>query len=399
VRLQLNVARLAFILALIALAIGSARADEVIVRGNYWRDRNTRVLQPAAELTKELPTGTLVGVHYLLDAITSASVAAGVQSDQPFTELRNEFGVTLGQRFGPAAIAASYTYSSESDYTAHTVSLGGQVDLGQRNTSLAATLAYGTDTVYQRMGPTVFSRQGGLDSVRLLIGVTQLLSPTAMVSLNYDLAVVGFGSKDNGFQANPYRTVLLGGSPSRESVPFQRYRNAFSLTLRWIWPTTSALVPYFALRPSYRYYFDDWDVSSHSIELRSYLPVGPVEFRVTGRYYTQGEASFWRDQFGLPMYVNTPGDSMGSSGAFCTNCNSGSAKGMRFFTADPKLSSFSNVYVEVQIQLKLRFLQRVSQWLSQGTFDLSYGHMFEGGYAHTAFGDAEIAGTTFIFPL
>jgi hypothetical protein len=395
------VTRLAFIFALVAVTAGAANAQsELVLRGNYWRDRNTRVIQPEADLSKEFSTGTTVGAHYLLDAITSASVAAGVQSDQPFTELRNEFGLRLGQRLGSIGrIQGSYSYSSESDYWAHLATLGAAVDLAQRNTTLAATFAYGHDNVGQRMGPTAFSMLGSLDTFVFIAGLTQLLSPHALMNVGLDVGVIGFGDKSNGFQANPYRTVLLGGSPSREFVPFQRIRFSVSLALQIALPVGLRWMRAITFRPYYRYYQDDWGVVSHTPELRTYVPLGPIELRFTGRYYTQTHSSFWREQFGLPAYINTVGDPMGSSGAFCTDCRDEKMRTMRFYTADPKLSAFSDFYFEVRLQLKLAFLQKLSRWASEGLLDLSYGHVFESGYARTAFGDAETAGVQLIFPL
>jgi hypothetical protein len=394
------VSRLASVLLIVALLASFARADEITFRGNYWRDRNTRVIQPEAQINKELPSGTMLGAHYLLDAITSASVAAGVQSDQPFTELRNEFGASLGQRLGDRAqISASYSYSSESDYWAQLFTVNGAVDLFQRNTTLALTLAYGHDNVGQRMGPTAFSMLGSLDSVRVIAGWTQVITPTFLANFTFDSGVVGFGSKDNGFQANPYRTVLLGGSPSRESVPFQRIRLAWALALHWVVPLKSTITPWVAFRPSYRIYWDDWGIVSSTPELRTFIPIGPTELRVGGRYYTQTAASFWREQFGLPAYVDTAVDPVGSTGAFCTTCLKTSSHGVRFFSADPKLSKFSDVLLDVQLLIKLRGLRKLSRWVSDGYVSLYYGHLFEGGYPQVAFGDAELAGLQFTFPL
>src|SRR5207244_1576137 len=124
-----RVALAALAASLLAPAGARAQNGEVHLRGNYWRDRNTRVLAPEALLSKEYPTGTTVEGSYLLDAITSASVAAGVAADHPFTELRNEVGVRLAQRLGPASIGGSYRYSTESDYWAHTGGITAAFDL------------------------------------------------------------------------------------------------------------------------------------------------------------------------------------------------------------------------------------------------------------------------------
>ncbi|HEX4460962.1 MAG TPA: DUF3570 domain-containing protein, partial [Polyangia bacterium] len=191
----------ALVVVWVVLSLTSARAfadDFVTLRGNYWRDRNTRVVQPEVELQKELPNGTLVGAHYLLDAITSASIAAGVTSDQPFTELRNEAGFVLGQRLGPALITGSYSYSSESDYWAHTASLGALLELNKKTTTLFATLSYGNDRVAQRMGPTLYNPVGGLQSLRGILTATQIITPTLVGSLSYEIGILGFGNRENG---------------------------------------------------------------------------------------------------------------------------------------------------------------------------------------------------------
>jgi hypothetical protein len=383
--------KLAFALTLLTLA-GAANADELVIRGNYWRDRNTRVLQPEADLSKELPSGTVVGAHYLLDAITSASVAAGVMRDQPFTELRNEFGFRLGQRLGPVMLTGSYSYSLESDYWAHLLSLSAVVDLFQKNTTLSVSFAYGHDNVGRRMGPSTFNWVGNLDAVHAIVGLTQVLHKQLLGNLEYDLSVIGFGSVTNGYQGNPYRSAIVGGAPQPEAVPYQRFRHAFAGNLHVIFPIRSSLVPYLAFRPAYRIYFDDWGLVSHTAELRTFLPIGPVELRFTARAYTQGQASFFSEQGGQPYYP-------GNTGKACATCFSADARRGVYITADPKLSAFDTEFLEVRLLVKLGGLRRMSRWLSAGTVELSYGHWFNDKLPQAAWGDAEVAGATFAFPL
>ena len=102
------------------------------------------------------------------------------------------------------------------------------------------------------------------------------------------------------------RTVLLGGAPNRESTPFQRIRQTVSASLHFILPIGHPIFRYAAIRPSYRLYFDDWGVVGHTPELRTFLAVGPTEFRLTGRYYAQSAASFWSiDRSGAPLHPHT----------------------------------------------------------------------------------------------
>jgi hypothetical protein len=380
---------------------------EVVFRGNYWRDRNTRVLQPEADFQKELPTGTLIGGHYLLDTITSASANAGAMRDQPFTELRHEVGFRLGQRAGPALMTAAYSYSSESDYWAHLISVGTSVDLFQHNTTLALSMSYGLDDVALRMGPTVYNPLGGLQTFNVQAGWSQILTPTLLFNLSYELGVIGFGSEKGsltgspnrftGFQSNPYRMVSLGGQQVREVTPFQRIRQAAALAMHWAIPTGGRIVPFIGFRPAFRFYWDDWSVMSFTPELRTYVPIGPVEVRVTGRYYQQTEASFWSDVAGQPSYPD-------GHGRPCRACVADSSKGTLFYTGDPKLSPFSSMYLELRLLVRLSGIARarklpLAKWLGAGTVDLSYGHYFNDRYAHAAFGDADVAALSFAFPL
>jgi hypothetical protein len=152
-------------------------------------------------------------------------------------------------------------------------------------------------------------------------------------------------------------------------------------------------------------YWDDWGIVSHTPELRTHLPIGPVEFRVTGRYYQQQAASFWSDDGIKPFY--SPDPKTGSAGGLnCYTCvlSQSSDPRARFYTGDPKLGDYTSTYLELRVQLRLSFLRRLEKlpartWLADGLIDVSYGHYWNGGYAHTAFGDAHTAGLAFSFPL
>jgi hypothetical protein len=394
------------LLALLSAPTFADELNQITLRGNYWRDRNTRVLQPEATLSKELSSGTIIGAHYLLDAITSASVAAGATRDEPFTELRNEVGFRVAQRAGRALMSFGYSYSSESDYWAHLFSVGTTVDLFQKNTTLALNMSWGINEVARRAGPTVYVPLGGLATWSASASWTQVLTQRLLLIAEYDLFVLGYGDRlgslsglpnsDTGFLANPYRTVNLGGSPAPEQVPFQRIRQSVQLTFHWLISTGNRVVPYLAFRPSYRFYWDDWGILSHTPELRWYLPIGPVELRLTGRYYTQNASVFSSLIDGRPSYTN-------SQGLPCNTCVSEASRGF-YYTSDPKLYAFDSFLVEGRLAINLRGLGQFKklpahQWLAGGLIEISYGHYFVNKVAKQAFGDADLVGLAFTFPL
>ena len=81
-RLQLAVAVAAGALALLAAA--PARADGTLaVRGVYYKERATRVMQPMLDGAFEAGERGLVTGHLLVDAITSASQSSGAVNTEP----------------------------------------------------------------------------------------------------------------------------------------------------------------------------------------------------------------------------------------------------------------------------------------------------------------------------
>ena len=392
--------RLAAIVVLLSSAQAAADMDAITLRGNYWRDRNTRVVQPSIDIAKQLPSGTQISAHYLLDAITSASVAAGVLRDQPFTELRNEAGFSLGQVVGPAVITGSYSYSSESDYWSHFAQLGVLWSLFQNNTILSASLGYSNDRIALRMGPTSYNPIGGLQTLRGVATLTQTLTRHLLLSASYEIGVLGFGNNDNGFQANVYRLANLGGAPARENVPLQRIRQAAAVALYWHIPLPSRFMPYLAFRPGYRLYWDDWGLMSHTPELRMFVPTGPFEWRLTGRYYTQNHVSFWATADGVtPAYLGAD-----SGGKYCTTCFLAQSRSARFYTSDPKLGDMTSTFLEIAVLAHMTGVHKWKwlpghDWLGAGIIQLSYGHYINSGDAHVVFGDSEVAGLTLEWPL
>ena len=86
----------------------TAQADEVTGtwsasvegRGNYYWETSTRVLVPAVQVRADSPGGLHLGAGYLVDVITSASIAqTGGGSDTEFTELRHGVNALVGQTF------------------------------------------------------------------------------------------------------------------------------------------------------------------------------------------------------------------------------------------------------------------------------------------------------------
>jgi Protein of unknown function (DUF3570) len=386
------------LIAVLLLCPGGARAENrVTVRGQYYREPSTRVVQPVAEMSADLPAGLDLSAHYLLDAITSASAAAGPSGDNIFTEYRSESGVGIGKTWSRVRVGAAYKYSGESDYWSHTVAASVALRTWQDTGTLALSGGLGWDQVGRRpqgnapvptaapgaaCAPTAL-RTCPLDSVFAGVGYSQVLSPTLLVQGGYELAVL------NGYLASAYRAVSPYGM---EKVPDNRVRQTLSARAAKYFPRTRT-----GIQLQYRYYWDlkwdgsdpllvarsavtrdqsnPWQVISHTIETRVFQGVGrDVDLRVTGRYYSQGPANFWCDQRQDPTCYG----------------------GAQIYTSDPKLQSVGTVFVEGKVYWEAtRWRDRAFLgWFSDGTFELSYGVFLQ----NTAFANAHVLQTGYSLP-
>ena len=365
----------AITLAVVLLATaGAVRADDyVAVRGVYYREASTRVVQPMVELERDSPTGVDVGAHFLIDAITSASAAAGTAIDNVFTETRSEAGLSLRKRWARSEISVGYKYSAESDYWSHSVGLGGSKTFWGNTAMLRLALGRNFDTMTSR-GRTPDCAIGvgnvncPLDVWFAGLSYTQVLSPVSIAQLSFDSAYL------DGFQGNLYRQVPGKGY---EVLPYgvdtvdgktvmtdkgQRLRMAVTARAGYVVRDTGT-----GFQLNYRYYWDTfpgtaattyapWGVRAHTLEARVFQPLGPeLELRVLGRIYIQNRgAAFWCDTIANP------------------NCY---APGAAYYSSDPKLGPMNTEYLEAKVYWHaeawraIRFLR----WFSAGTFEFSYG--------------------------
>jgi hypothetical protein len=367
-------------LALLVIAGGNARgADQVTIRGAYYREPSTRVIQPVVEIQKDLPHGFDLDAHYLVDAITSASAAAGTGKDTIFTETRNQVGLAVGKNWDRTRATLAYRYSAESDYWSHGV--GGS--LSQRAWGDTATLALSLGTSLDSMssrGRTPACAGSGtscsLSSYFLGLSYAQVLSPVAVAQISAETAFL------DGFQGNLYRSVPNFGY---EVPPNRRERNAVGVGLAYYFPASST-----GLQLRYRYYwdfypgtsevrYDPWKLRAQTIEGRVYQRLTRnLEARVLYRYHIQNQAAFWCD-------VTANAD-----------CYQMMASPVPYQSSDPKLGPVRTHYPEVKLVWEAESLQVVPffRWFAAGAFEISYGYYMQ----NDSFGNAHVLQAGYTMP-
>lgn len=268
----------------------------------------TTVWAPREQLSARIADTAGIEATAALDVWTSASVDIVTSATRDLTtgaahvveEVRKEVTGSAYYEFGIATLAGGYRYSAENDYWSH----GGvgtlTLDLAQKNTTLVFS-GFGSSDQVGRSGDRYFREPQS--SVGGRVSLTQVLDAKTLMQLSWETTHV------DGYQASPYRFVAIGGngtcrgsSPQKptplclpEVVPDQRWRSAAVARAR------RALGSKVSVGLEYRFYFDDWGLTSHTLtpDLRVLITEHGV-ISLSYRYYTQDDAAFYRPRYFAP---------------------------------------------------------------------------------------------------
>lgn len=367
---------LAVLVALVAVAPAGRGEDRLTVRGAYYREHSTRVVQPMVQITKDLPRGFDVGAHFLVDAITSASIAAGVMQDQLFTELRKEAGAAVGKTWDRTRMGVSYRQSREPDYISHALGLSVSQGVWDNTGSIGINVARGFDTVGPNLNLPLDVYFGG-------VSYSQALAPTLLAQVGYEVIYLD-GSL--GSLGNPYSQVPNHG---RERPPDERLRHAAIARTAYYLPASGT-----GLQLHYRFYFDHapglepqagapenpWNVVAHTVDVRLHQELtAHLELRLGYRFHSQGAAAFW---------CNTDPSRGGR-----TDCYPPEAP---YFVVDAKLGPVTTHVPELKLWWEAHALRTIPVlgWLAGGAFELSYAHFIQ----DTRYENAHVLQTGYSLP-
>lgn len=220
-----------------------------------------------------------------LDAVSGASAVSGSIPRATYDDTRQALSASYGRRFGSHLPTATLSYSKESDYLSQGISLVDAWEMpGGRS-----TLHYGFGTSKDVVDAETMPRSEDKSALSLSVGWTRVLGAR-------DLMDISIGHERlSGYLEDPYKVVTAGGVVVPEIRPDARDR----------WSAVLKYGHYFksrgAVKTSYRYYTDDWDVTAHTGEVSYDQRIGRrwiVSPRL--RYHTQGAASFFAYEFAAP---------------------------------------------------------------------------------------------------
>ncbi len=306
----------------------------------YSETGRVKAAEGVFDLSRQLSDRRSIGLRLTLDALTGASPNGATPSSgvQTFTSpsggssyVVNPGELPLDNTFSDKRVALDGSLresldritflnvgghlSFERDYTSIGASGGIVRDFNRRNTSLGVSAAYNHDIVSPIGGaplplasmppPSASEGEGedeeegggagpgkGKDLVDVIVGLTQVLDRNTILRLDYSL------NWSTGYLSDPYKIVSVvqdqnsaaPGEPSLylfESRPDTRYKQAlFGEARRYIARSVLDL--------SYRYFWDDWGLKSHTADVFLTLPVhGNHSIEPHFRWYRQTAADFY----------------------------------------------------------------------------------------------------------
>ncbi|MDE2367794.1 MAG: DUF3570 domain-containing protein [Burkholderiales bacterium] len=270
---------------------GSAHAaplpdDQAELMFHSYDGGGVRASGPALLVRKSLADRVSLSAQYYVDAVSNASIDV-VTTASPFRETRHEWQLGATGVVRDATLTLTGSHSAEPDYLADAINADIAHEVFGGMTTVSLGFYRGHDEVGKKGTP------GWIDTAthwKYRVGVTQILSPRWLVSLNAEAVA------DSGYLGSPYRVARIFGAAVPERDP--RTRSSRALTLRTTLDTGDWL-PRSSLRAEYRTYWDNWAIRAGTAEIGAAKYLG-ANFLVDARLrvYSQRKALFYSDNAG-----------------------------------------------------------------------------------------------------
>jgi hypothetical protein len=289
--------------------------DEVQVNFNtYFDNFDVNIVYPDVFVNKKIDEKTIINCRYLVDVISSASMKShfnkvysfenikhgidaytsatsrtyGGGDDTP-DELRHEISLGIMRYFGETSITLNNIYSKEHDYRSETIAASISMPFAKKNT----TVNFGIVRSFDKVEPEIRSWKNKKDVLTFNLGISQIFSVKFIGQMEL------YYSNMKGYLSDPYSVVsvidtnffILGQYEPISPDTRNRYAVGFKGLYR-VSENASAEM-------GYRYYIDDWDIKSHTINAKYKLMMKEekVIFTLGYRFYTQTACNFFQAEY------------------------------------------------------------------------------------------------------
>jgi hypothetical protein len=302
----------------LAASLGAIAAREatgqsfIDTRVLYYKESGdrTEVLNPNLLVHQDLgPTWGALDLHLAYDAISGASPTGGYPTLDVTTtasgktsaggsvpvakyhDARKAGTLSYSNKFGAHLPSIDVSYSKENDYTARSVGLSDAWTMAQGR----GTLHYGFSIARDIVAPVTNNLRLPKSTNGYALGWTWIVGERDLVDVSGTLLGLS-GYLDDPYKIVPIGPTATGSSPDHR--PDTRSRRALLAKYGHYYPWDGAL------KFTYRYYWDDWAVKGHTLDLVYDQKLDPNSDWIVSpeiRYYTQSAASFYGSRFVTPQ--------------------------------------------------------------------------------------------------
>ena len=404
-QLRLRAPLLAAGLAVVGAA--SARAEnptEVSSRLTLFREPSSQnkgitVLHPQVDANAPIAGGLGIAAGWEADAVSGATPAisgphTGVDAITSATEFHDNREMVHGgftYERPDAGIGASYAYGWENDYRSHSISATTHDDLYDHNFTLALAYTHNWDSVCDANNSVAQSplalipltssthcfNSSATDVVTHRLNI-DAIEPSLSWTMTPRLVIQGGGTIQllDGFQSNPYRSVLVGSQHQepQEHEPLYRQRYAVFGRAVYAFPQWRA-----STLTMLRLYQDSWAMQAATADLvvNKYITQSAL-LSLRGHYHLQSGASFYRDGEGYRT--------KGPAGQYWTGDRELSPMsnyligGRLAFLRKPRQER-SSWFVEMEADVKYELLLYQLDSVNAPNYDRTYAHIVQGSFA------------------
>jgi len=199
-----------------------------------------------------------------------------IMSGASIADTRTDISVTTRYYYDRGNAGFNYTRSDEDDYESDSISIDASLNSADGLRTYSGAISVSADDIEPTQGSVPTNTLKDEKDIRSAwIGVTQIVSKRAIVKFG-----LGYTYRD-GFLTDPYKL--------HDKRPDQRKEWAASAGYRHFFVDANA-----ALHADYRYFDDNWGISSHTFDLAWHQNLGNSTRLIPFlRYYTQDKADFF----------------------------------------------------------------------------------------------------------
>ena len=263
-------------------------------------------------LASELQFETMSGASPTQTYKNAEDQSTLVMSGASIEEQRVDIKLAPKKYFDHGTAGGLLALSKENDYQSIALGIDGTLDIFNKHTTLVGSLSVSNDELSPTDAELSTSRTEAdgrkKRSFSIYEGINQVLDKYSTLQ-----AGIGF-TQLSGYLSDPYKFEDRRPE-SRDQITFSLQHKQFANVLDGA-----------ALHSNYRYYYDDWGVASHTIDIKWAQALNLGNYRLIAtplvRYYTQTKADFYSLEENPPASEDNSSDyRLSSYGAITVGFN------------------------------------------------------------------------------